>query len=71
MHAPTGLFRCQHYAKKTRAETIEQSGTLAAALADAHSEKTKNANVVIITRNSQGKDHPDNAGMFFLYQIIK
>ena len=65
------LFRCQYYAKRTRKETLCESGTLSAALADANSEKASKAKVIIITRDSRGVDHPANAGLFFLHPIVK
>jgi hypothetical protein len=27
--------------------------------------------VVVVLRDSQGEDHPDNAGKFFLHRIVK
>ena len=40
------------------------------AITEANSLKKK-AKVITILKDQEGKDHPDNAGKFFLHQIIK
>lgn len=47
--------------------------TLSGALFEAHKiEKTDvDARVILILRDSEGSDHPDNAGKFMLYHIVK
>lgn len=32
---------------------------------------TKPCKTLVVLRDSEGEDHPDNAGKFFLYQIFK
>lgn len=34
-------------------------------------ELVANSKAVTILRDSQGEDHPDNTGKFFLYRIVK
>lgn len=33
--------------------------------------KSNQYEVIVILRDSEGEDHPDNAGKYFLYRIIK
>ncbi len=32
---------------------------------------TEDARMIVVLRDSEGEDHPDNAGKFFLYHIVK
>ena len=54
---------------------LEQESTLPLvsldyALAEAEALKAK-SKVVTILRDQEGSDHPDNAGKYFLYLIVK
>ncbi len=46
----------------------EYGSAFAEAVEFFRSEKYK---VIVIVRDDEGKDHPENAGTFFLYRIIK
>jgi len=50
----------------------EPRETLSAAIADCQHEISHNgAKFAAVDRDQGGKDHPDNAGKFFLYQFVK
>lgn len=38
---------------------------------EAQEEADAGAKFAVVLRDSQGEDHPDNAGKFFLHRIIK
>ena len=56
-----------------RGKTVasEPTENLAIAIADAWTFKRGQWKAVTVLRDSRGADHPDNAGKYFLYQIVK
>lgn len=68
MNSP--LYRSRSVKKGV--ETLgNPSPMLSAALADSHKAVFNGAIFAAVDRDSQGADHPDNAGKFFLYQFVK
>ena len=47
--------------------------TLSGALFEGNklAQTDKDARTIVVLRDSEGLDHPDNAGKFFLYHIVK
>ncbi len=58
-----------HFGKRVEESTPTEF--LGICLWDAQTMIAKGARPVTILRDSQGEDHPDNAGTFVLHQIVK
>ena len=67
------LYRVNAYAKRTKVLTeTEPTSSRSAAVSEALKLKeTGKYKVITVLRDSEGADHPANAGKFFLEQIIK
>ena len=67
------LYKVHAYAKRTWKLT-ETEPTRNSNVASGHATellKTNRYKVITIVRDSEGEDHPDNAGKFFLDRIVK
>jgi hypothetical protein len=66
-------YRVNAYAKRTRhlTETEPTENRSAAVSEGLKMKATGKYKVITVLRDSEGKDHPANAGKFFLDQIIK
>lgn len=63
------LYKCQYTrnGKTFETETLCELGYVRYAA----SQLKDKAKTIVILRDSQGADHPDNAGKFFLHEIVK
>lgn len=65
------LFKARAVGAKHFPLYSEATESVEPALAFCRQAIADGATSAVILRDSQGKDHPDNAGKFFLHQIVK
>jgi hypothetical protein len=67
------LYKVHAYAKRTRklTETEPTKNQNVASGQAGELLKSGKFKVITIVRDSEGEDHPSNAGKFFLHRIIK
>lgn len=67
------LYRAVGYRKRTRKEEAAPiRGDYHMAMQDAVDMlRSHDYKIIVITRDSEGADHPANAGKFFLERIVK